>query len=211
MPETKYYLARSNADLTSEKAYLAMAGFFDVTSCTAPYEHTLHKFFSERVLAFPSTKDQIGCQRIPLQASAYPFNFLTNLLIEAFDANVLIHRFKETQATVVYWGGKIQHDISIGSPIKYNIEGPSDNAWTVSMWLLDAPSACKSPSEEGLSAFKKDMQKLLSDFKSSQPLSTSNKLAKMAEKVASQISEQTENEINAWAEALSEDVSKHTD
>ena len=99
MTEIIYYQAIPDADFTSEKSQLMMEGYYDPTSCTAPYGHTLHKYFSERVLLFPSTKTGIRCQRMPDQDSAYPFHFLSNLSLETSQHN--------TNLSFVYCCGRL--------------------------------------------------------------------------------------------------------
>lgn len=210
MPTKRDYLTSPDAEFTSEKANLAMIGYSDVTSCSLPYEHILHKFFSERISQLPGLEYETTCKRFPGEESAHPYRFLSNLIIEAIDANVYIHRFKESFSAVVYLSGK--YDIVLTSPgIEYYIEGPPDEIWTVSSWSLDAATECESPYDSELSKFEQDMHQLLNGFKSSLSLSKSEKLYQMAERVASQIEEKKEEDIDSWADNLSDDLSKLID
>jgi len=202
-------LTSPNAEFTSEKANLAMIGFTDTTSCSAPYEIISNNFFSERI-SHSATEYESECIRLHTEESAYPFYFLSNFSIGTIDANVFIHRFKEKCSTAVYSGS--QYDIVIAFPAaQYFTEGPSDEVWTVSSWSINAPVECEGLDNHNMPDFKYGLNELLNSFKNAVPLSRSDRLFEMAEKVASQINENKEADLDKWVDTLSDDLSKLTD
>lgn len=95
--------------------------------------------------------------------------------------------------------------IEVEQPPELVIKGPPDNLCTVFIW----DSSEESPI---LSDIESDIADLLLGLKKMQPLQRPKELLQMANKVASEIAQpKTPEDIEEWAEKLSDDLSKMTD
>lgn len=171
-----------------------------------PYEHWFHEYFSER-LHLSLTDISLGCLPISTKESARPVHFASNFFFNKVDLNVFIHTFRKEHTMLIHQMGSSYADFFKDSEKhKYLIEGSANEASTVCGWTL---SSLYYPE---LVRVQEDIDKLLQGLKNCQPLQSSTDLLEMADRIASQISQhEGEEDIEAWAERLADDLSKMTD
>lgn len=181
--------------------------FSETASEAEPFEKLYHEIF-ERVALSASIEKGVTCRRLPSEESAYPYNFLSNIIIESPIVNLFYQSFKNTHKILIHHKREVKSQ-ELSPWQDFYTEGPPDNVWTVSDWVLDAPKECTPP--EDISNFKTEMNGLLNSFNQGLPLKRPIGLVSMAEQVAKQLYERREEDIEAWAENLSNNLSKLSD
>lgn len=201
---------RPSSEDNSNHLYLGIEGLSETTSDTTLFDYPFHKFFSERVVLFPTApQESMVCQGLRSNESAYPSKFQFRIYIESSKQNYLVSSFKGACSIVIHHHGHISFEES-SDPIAIWAEGPPDEAWTVQSWVLDA-GECEITYDNEIENLRGELNHLLSGFNNGIPLSKPVELLQMAEKVANQIEQRKEEDIDNWAEELSKDLSKLSD
>ncbi len=183
--------------------------FYETATETQPFEKLFHKI-TERVALSATIGKGVTCKRLPSAESAYPFKFQSYVSIDSGGVDLLYKSFKNSYTILIYYKGKLE---SKELPIRQNFhtEGPPDDAWTVSDWVFDAPKECNFPENKYISDMRTEICGLLNNFKKGLRLNRPSTLLSMAKQVANQYDERKNEDIEAWAEKLSKDLSKLSD
>lgn len=200
---------RPSSEDNPNHLYWGIEGLSETTSDTTPFDHPFHKFFSERVVFPMAAQESMVCQKLRSNESACPSKFQSHIYIETSKQNYLVRSFKGAYSIVIHHHGHISFEES-SDPIAIWAEGPPDEAWTVQSWVLDA-GECEITYDNEIENLRGELNHLLSGFNNGIPLSRPVELLQMAEKVANQIEQRKEEDIDNWAEELSKELSKLSD
>lgn len=202
------HLRPSSEDI-SNLLFLDIEGLSETISDNTQFGYPFHKFFPERVVFPPVIQKSMVCQRLRSNESAYPSMFQSNIYIEASKQNYLASSFKGNYSIVIHYQGHISFEEST-DPIAIWTEGPPDETWTVQSWVVDAVELEITHDNE-INNLRGELNDLLSGFNNGIPLLRPAELLQMAERVANQIEQRKEDDIDNWAEELSKDLSKLSD
>lgn len=95
----------------------------------------------------------------------------------------------------------------------HSVEGPPEDSWIKHSWALNVSECDVSTNDPPVYAGAEDrINNLLQDLESSKPLDRPEEIAELAEILAAQLEEATQEEnIKAWANQLSEKLSNFAD
>lgn len=199
-----------NSDVTSGDVFWFDQTEKNTVAETEIYEDGFFRFFSERIAFTGLSERSFICNRLPQIESASTIKFNTNLLIKSAKSHWFASRFKDTTFLLSFSQGSSPSGQEYKQP-NIAIEGPPDEDWIVQSWSVN-PSECQLPSiPDDLSILSDNLNGLLSGLNSAISLSRPKELKQMAEKVASQISERENENIESWADRLANQLAKFSD
>jgi hypothetical protein len=187
----------------------------DITTTSVavdPNEREWQQYFSERRSLPNSTDLSAIWEPISEKESTYALHFLSRIAIKEHATDILLSRFKHHESVLIYKRGEAIPRITSGPLPQFQPEGPPDDAWTVSAWVLSGTTAFdRLSSYFELEEFEKDMRDILNQFNQGGPLPRPNSIVQIAEEIAGNLAEPEQEAADTWADRLAEDLSKIID
>lgn len=196
-------------NLISDALYFEGLDTDETTAAWSPSQKELHKWILERCSLPDTPVLQAQCEDPGKRESGNALNYLYKSSFDLLNSTVWVSKFKATTSVIVYEKSKGQSNVTM-LETKPRVEGPPDDAWTISSWFLNAATLGDYFALESVT-FERDIHQLIADLEALKPIQRPDEVMQMAQWVAEQIEERTQENIESWAEHLADEVSKATD
>ena len=196
-------------NLISDALFFEGLDTTETTAAWSPSQKELHKWVLEKCSLPDTPVLQAQCEDPGKRESGNALNYLYKTFFDQLNSTVWVSRFKATTSVIVYEKSKGQATVTMRET-EPRVEGPPNDASTISSWLLNAATLSDYFALESVT-FERDIHQLIAGLEAFKPIQRPDEIMQMAQWVAEQMEERTQEDIESWAEHLADEVSKATD